>query len=109
MVECCSIHVSAIDKHQSKLVALQEKLQASNAGSKIIYKVADVGDYEAVDAAVASAVEELGRIDILINNVRLSILGTRKPDADIRLSERPASRLMLQLRSTSFPSRPSRP
>jgi 3-hydroxy acid dehydrogenase/malonic semialdehyde reductase len=52
---------------------LQEKLQASNAGSKIIYKVADVGDYDAVDTAVASAVEELGRIDILINNVRLTI------------------------------------
>jgi NAD(P)-dependent dehydrogenase (short-subunit alcohol dehydrogenase family) len=48
---------------------LQQKLQASNSGSKIIYKVADVGDYDAVDAAVASAVEELGRIDILINNV----------------------------------------
>jgi 3-hydroxy acid dehydrogenase/malonic semialdehyde reductase len=55
------------------LSALQEKLQASNAGSKIIYKVADVGDYDAVDAAVASAVEELGRIDILINNVRFII------------------------------------
>lgn len=49
---------------------MQEKLQTSNAGSKITYKVADVGDYEAVDAAVASAVEELGKIDILINNVR---------------------------------------
>jgi NAD(P)-dependent dehydrogenase (short-subunit alcohol dehydrogenase family) len=90
------------------LVALQEKLQASNAGSKIIYKVADVGDYEAVDAAVASAVEELGRIDILINNVRLSVLWTRKHDADIRLYERPTSRSMLRLRSMSFPSRPSR-
>ena len=53
---------------------MQQKLQALNAGSKIIYKVADVGDYDAVDAAVASAVEELGRIDILINNVR-HILG----------------------------------
>lgn len=48
---------------------MQQKLQTSNSGSKIIYKVADVGDYDAVDAAVASAVEELGRIDILINNV----------------------------------------
>lgn len=55
---------------QDKLSALQQKLQASsNASSKIIYRTADVGDYEAVDAAVASAVEELGRIDILINNV----------------------------------------
>jgi NAD(P)-dependent dehydrogenase (short-subunit alcohol dehydrogenase family) len=65
---------SIADSYQAKLSALQKKLQASNTGSKIIYKVADVGDYEAVDAAVASAVEELGRIDILINNVR-HILG----------------------------------
>lgn len=61
---------SIANSYKAKLSALQEKLQASNAGSKIIYKVADVGDYDAVDAAVASAVEELGRIDILINNVR---------------------------------------
>jgi hypothetical protein len=61
---------SIADSYQAKLSALQEKLQASNTGSKIIYKVADVGDYDTVDAAVASAVEELGRIDILINNVR---------------------------------------
>jgi NAD(P)-dependent dehydrogenase (short-subunit alcohol dehydrogenase family) len=61
------------NSYQAKLSALQEKLQASNAGSKIIYKVADVGDYDAVDAAVASAVEELGRIDILINNVRYTL------------------------------------
>jgi NAD(P)-dependent dehydrogenase (short-subunit alcohol dehydrogenase family) len=67
-------------------------LQASNTGSKIVYKVADVGVYDAVDAAVASAVEELGRIDILINNVRLylSVLRMMKHDTDIYLPERPA-------------------
>jgi len=58
---------------QDKLSALQQKLQSSShVNSKIIYRTADVGDYEAVDAAVASAVEELGKIDILINNVRLT-------------------------------------
>jgi NADP-dependent 3-hydroxy acid dehydrogenase YdfG len=61
----------ALTNHQDKLSALQQKLQASsNASSKIIYRTADVGDYEAIDAAVASAVEELGKIDVLINNVR---------------------------------------
>jgi NAD(P)-dependent dehydrogenase (short-subunit alcohol dehydrogenase family) len=92
MAKCWSIfrHIPATDNHQSKLVALQEKLQASNASSKIIYKVADVGDYEAVDAAVASAVEELGKIDILINNVRPYGPRAWKHDTDIDLSERPA-------------------
>jgi NADP-dependent 3-hydroxy acid dehydrogenase YdfG len=61
----------ALTNRQDKLNALQQKLQASsNASSKIIYRTADVGDYEAIDAAVASAVEELGKIDVLINNVR---------------------------------------
>ena len=62
----------ALTSCQDKLSALQQKLQASinTASSKIIYRIADVGDYEAIDAAVASAVEELGRIDILMNNVR---------------------------------------
>jgi 3-hydroxy acid dehydrogenase/malonic semialdehyde reductase len=60
----------ALTNHQDKLSALQQKLQAtSDASSKIIYRTADVGDYEAIDAAVASAVEELGKIDVLINNV----------------------------------------
>jgi NAD(P)-dependent dehydrogenase (short-subunit alcohol dehydrogenase family) len=87
---------------------LQEKLQASNAGSKIIYKVADVGDYEAVDAAVASAVEELGKIDILINNVWLPLVPPyRKYGTDV--SRRLALRSMLRLPSTIFPSPPSRP
>ena len=62
----------ALTSCQDKLSALQQKLQASinTASSKIIYRIADVGDYEAIDAAVTSAVEELGRIDILMNNVR---------------------------------------
>lgn len=36
----------------------------------MIYRTADVGNYEEVDAAVDSSVKELGGIDILINNVR---------------------------------------
>lgn len=55
---------------QDKLAALQRKLQTSNSGSKITYRAADVGNYEAIDAAVAYAVEQFGKIDILINNVR---------------------------------------
>lgn len=56
--------------YQDKLAALQQKLQASNPSTKIIYRAADVGNYEAIDAAVAYAVEQFGKIDILINNVR---------------------------------------
>lgn len=53
---------------QDKLVKLQEKIQAT-AGVKIAYRAVDVGNYADVDAAVASSIEEIGQVDILINNV----------------------------------------
>lgn len=71
--------------------------------SKIIYKVADVGDYDAVDAAVASAVEELGRIDVLINNVRNTLGHWNYESCRTNPGYRLASRLMLQLLSGSSP------
>jgi 3-hydroxy acid dehydrogenase/malonic semialdehyde reductase len=58
---------------QNMLQELTEKLAASRRNQKIIYIAVDVGDHEAVDKAVASAVEDVGQIDILINNVRLLI------------------------------------
>ncbi|KAL1587872.1 hypothetical protein WHR41_03269 [Cladosporium halotolerans] len=62
-----------VSRSADKLSALQKKLQDAHPKSKIIYKAADVGDYQAVDAAVASAVEQLGKIDILINNAGLAL------------------------------------
>jgi 3-hydroxy acid dehydrogenase/malonic semialdehyde reductase len=55
---------------QNKLQELTEKLAASRRNQKITYIAVDVGNHEAVDKAVASAVEDVGQIDILINNVR---------------------------------------
>lgn len=91
------------DSYKAKLSALQEKLQASNAGSKIIYKVADVGDYDAVDAAVASAVEELGRIDILINNVRYTLCHRDNENARlIPTTGRPRARCSSSFLETTY-------
>ena len=59
------------DLAQNKLATLKRKLESSGAKGKIIYRAADVGEYKIIDQAVASAVEELGTIDILVNNVRL--------------------------------------
>jgi NAD(P)-dependent dehydrogenase (short-subunit alcohol dehydrogenase family) len=103
----------ALTSCQDKLSALQQKLQASskNASSKIIYRTADVGDYEAVDAAVASAVEELGRIDILINNVSplaiaYTINRTKKTKANT--THRPVSPSTHPPPSTNSQSPPSK-
>ena len=39
-------------------------------GTRITYYALDIGNYEAVDAAIKDASESFGGIDILINNVR---------------------------------------
>jgi 3-hydroxy acid dehydrogenase/malonic semialdehyde reductase len=57
---------------QDKLAELAKKLATSYKTQKITYKAFDVGDYEAVDSAVASAIKEVGPIDILVNNARPS-------------------------------------
>lgn len=54
---------------QDKLRQLKDNLIAKR-NVKVTYRAVDVGNYEDVDAAVASSVEEMGQIDILINNVR---------------------------------------
>lgn len=61
---------SALTPKQDKLAKLTAELNSQYPQSKAIYRTADVGNYEEVDAAVESSVEEIGGIDILINNVQ---------------------------------------
>jgi 3-hydroxy acid dehydrogenase / malonic semialdehyde reductase len=56
---------------QDKLEALTSKLASSHPNQKFIYRSVDVGDHEAVDKEVASAIDEIGQVDILINNASL--------------------------------------
>lgn len=70
-----------IDGKQDKLRQLKDKL-AVKGDSKITYRAVDVGKYEDVDAAVSSSIQEMGDIDILINNVssplQPQLRGTRR-------------------------------
>jgi len=49
-----------------------EKLLVIN-NVKIAHRAVDVGNYDQVEAAVSSSIEEVGEVDILISNVRLSL------------------------------------
>ena len=42
--------------------------EARSLGRRALARTCDVGDYAAVEASVAAAVEELGTIDVLVNN-----------------------------------------
>ncbi|WP_212003374.1 3-ketoacyl-ACP reductase [Chitinophaga sp. HK235] len=55
---------------------LKEVVEAvSGLGVKATYAIADVGSMEAVNAAVATLTQELGSIDILINNAGIAAFG----------------------------------
>lgn len=44
-------------------------LSEGHPGIKCIYRSADVSNYDSVEKAVKSVTEELGSVDILVNNV----------------------------------------
>jgi NAD(P)-dependent dehydrogenase (short-subunit alcohol dehydrogenase family) len=54
-------------RNQQQLRATAEELSA-DTGRRILPVVADTGDAKAVNALVASAIAELGGVDILVNN-----------------------------------------
>lgn len=54
---------------QDKLAAIVKRLNDQATGGRCVYRTADVGDYGSIDKAIQSIVEELGTIDVLINNV----------------------------------------
>ncbi|KAE8153347.1 hypothetical protein BDV25DRAFT_127289 [Aspergillus avenaceus] len=72
-------------RSEDKLSNLKEKLSASST-SKITYGAVDVSDYHSVEAAVSSAIEEMGEIDILINNAGLA-LGAPRPFPELKIPD----------------------
>lgn len=75
-----------VSRSEEKLAALAKRLEAASESCKAIYRVADIGNSEAVDAAVASALKEVGTIDVLINNAGLA-LGAPAAFPDLSLSD----------------------
>ncbi|KAJ5488634.1 hypothetical protein N7539_003524 [Penicillium diatomitis] len=55
-------------RSEDKLLSLKDQLLQQHPGIKVVYRAADVGSHEAVDAVIQSVIEEMGHIDILINN-----------------------------------------
>lgn len=55
---------------KEKLSTVAKSVSSANPNVKVIYRTADIGVFDVVDKAIGSAIEEIGDIDILINNVR---------------------------------------
>ncbi|TDZ35041.1 NADP-dependent 3-hydroxy acid dehydrogenase [Colletotrichum spinosum] len=62
-----------LSRDERKLSSLANMLSLSHSDVKIIYRAADVGNFESVDKAIESAVEAIGQIDILVNNAGLAL------------------------------------
>ncbi|MGB3698641.1 MAG: SDR family oxidoreductase [Gordonia sp. (in: high G+C Gram-positive bacteria)] len=68
------------DFHERRLGETVEKLSAEFADRQVTSFVCDVSSTEQVDALVASAAQQLGRIDVMVNNAGL---GGETPVADM--------------------------
>ncbi|CAG8059768.1 unnamed protein product [Penicillium salamii] len=75
-----------LSRSEDKLAKLTDELKKQYPQIQVIYRTADVGNYEEVDTAVESSIIEIGGIDILINNAGLAI-GAPKAFHELEISE----------------------
>ncbi|KAH8435131.1 uncharacterized protein LDX57_012760 [Aspergillus melleus] len=73
-------------RSEDKLQTIASAVQKENPSSKVLVKAVDIQSYEAVEAAVKVAVQEVGEIDILINNAGLA-LGAPSTFSDLKISD----------------------
>jgi len=66
--------LAMFDVDEDALAAASQEVGAANGG-KVLARVVDVGDYRAFKAAVDEAVEEMGGLDVFINNAGIGIVG----------------------------------
>jgi 3-oxoacyl-[acyl-carrier protein] reductase len=69
------VNIGLVARSSSDLQALQQEL-SSTYGVKVYYATADISVQSEVDAAIASLVEQLGSVHILINNAGIGKFGT---------------------------------
>ncbi|GFF57950.1 uncharacterized oxidoreductase YMR226C [Aspergillus udagawae] len=62
-----------LSRSKDKLETVREKIMKQHPDVKIGTYPVDIQDYSLVDAAIESAISEIGHIDILINNAGLAL------------------------------------
>ncbi|KAL4920309.1 hypothetical protein BDW62DRAFT_199032 [Aspergillus aurantiobrunneus] len=73
-------------RSKDKLQGITADLQKKYPSSKVIFKAIDLQSYEAVEKAVSETTNEIGTIDILINNAGLA-LGAPARFPELKLSD----------------------
>src|SRR5690349_16400846 len=67
--------VSLVARRRDRLESLAERIQAQGAGGKVAVVEADITAQDQAIGAVERTVQEHGRLDILINNAGVMLLG----------------------------------
>lgn len=69
------VNIGLISRTITDLKAVAEEVKAMNADIKVAFAAADISDYEQITGAITSIKNELGIIDILINNAGVGKFG----------------------------------
>ena len=70
---CESANLILLARSEDKLRNIAQECQKAQPGIKVHTASVDVSNHESLAKAVSKAVEELGHIDVLINNAGLAI------------------------------------
>jgi 2-hydroxycyclohexanecarboxyl-CoA dehydrogenase len=77
--EGCAVSISG--RTESKVVAVADEI--TRAGGRMVARRCDVGHRDDVDAMVAGTIDELGSLDIVVNNAQGGDTGTPRPTAEV--------------------------
>ena len=66
--------VVVVDTHERRSKEVAERVSAET-GSRVLALPADIADRERIDEILAATAEQLGPVDILVNNAALNVLG----------------------------------
>ncbi|KAL4811132.1 hypothetical protein BDV18DRAFT_128672 [Aspergillus unguis] len=79
-------NVALFARSEDKLKAITAEIQKTHPSSKATFRAIDLQNYEVVERAIGEVVEEIGQIDILINNAGLA-LGAPAAFPDLKISD----------------------
>ena len=77
--EGCAVSISG--RTESKIARVADEVVA--AGGRVVARRCDVGDRDDVDAMVAGTLDELGALDIVVNNAQGGDTGTPRSTAEL--------------------------
>ncbi|KAM0327401.1 hypothetical protein ACHAQA_005687 [Verticillium albo-atrum] len=67
------VNIALVSRSQDKLDAVRESIQAKGFGVKVVAYAIDIQNHSGVDQVVQQVINDIGHIDILINNAGLAL------------------------------------